>query len=100
MSKRISFLTIVVIGNRLSCSWRGDLRHAGSLGPCYSNDTDLGANTFFTGSNYFQVKEIAVFEMDIHSRNHGCVTFIQSLSKIQRETFPNPGNGFNLDPLL
>jgi hypothetical protein len=33
------------------------------LGKCYTNDTGLGGNKVFTGSRYFQVKEIEVFEI-------------------------------------
>jgi hypothetical protein len=33
------------------------------FGNSYTNDTGLDGNTFFTGSTYFQVKEIEVFEI-------------------------------------
>jgi hypothetical protein len=36
---------------------------ATSLGTAYTNDTGLYGNTVFTGSRYFQVKEIEVFEI-------------------------------------
>jgi hypothetical protein len=42
--------------NANSHSWT-DLRRT------YTNDTGLAGNTFFTGSKYFQVKEIEVFEI-------------------------------------
>jgi hypothetical protein len=32
------------------------------IGGSYANDTGLAANTFVTGSGYFEVKEIEVFE--------------------------------------
>jgi hypothetical protein len=34
-----------------------------SVGDSYTNDTGLGNNIVFTGSRYFQVKEIEVFEI-------------------------------------
>jgi hypothetical protein len=34
-----------------------------NFGMNYTNDTGLNGNTFFTGSQYFQVKEIEVFEI-------------------------------------
>jgi hypothetical protein len=37
--------------------------YGGTLGGCYANDTGLDGNTFFTGSRYFTVKEIEVFEV-------------------------------------
>jgi hypothetical protein len=33
------------------------------LDGCYTNDTGLDNHTFFTGSDYFQVKEIEIFEI-------------------------------------
>jgi hypothetical protein len=33
------------------------------FGECYTNDTGLEGTTFFTGSRYFQLKEIEVFEI-------------------------------------
>jgi hypothetical protein len=36
---------------------------SGWFGTCYTNDTGLDGKTFFTGSLYFQVKEIEVFEI-------------------------------------
>jgi hypothetical protein len=37
--------------------------HSWTFGWCYTNDTDLDRKTFFTGSKYFTVKEIEVFEI-------------------------------------
>jgi hypothetical protein len=37
--------------------------YTGSFGTCYTNDTGLDGDTFFTGSGEFQVKEIGVFEI-------------------------------------
>jgi hypothetical protein len=34
-----------------------------SLGSSYTNDTELDGKTVFTGSDYFQVKEIEVFQI-------------------------------------
>jgi hypothetical protein len=36
---------------------------ASFFGGRYSNDTKLSGMTFFTGSKYFKVKEIEVFEI-------------------------------------
>jgi hypothetical protein len=38
-------------------------RQAASLGSSYTNDIGMDANTFFTGSQGFQVKEIEMFEI-------------------------------------
>jgi hypothetical protein len=36
---------------------------ADCFGPSYTNDTGLDGKAFFTGSEFFKVKEMEVFEM-------------------------------------
>jgi hypothetical protein len=47
---------------RDNCNIKAD-SHTGYFGHSYTNDTGRDERTFFTGSQYFQVKEIEVFEI-------------------------------------
>jgi hypothetical protein len=50
------------IGVSDNCNANSDSRTR-FFGKTYNNDTGLDGETFFTGSRYFQVKEIEVFEI-------------------------------------